>query len=136
MRHLQIASWPEYKGLARVRYDLISFHSAKRKFLLGRDVEFWEKKLELKGDQDQVVHAPIIMVSERALQKAETQSPSQDNSQEIPTLVFEESEMLCLDGQSRIEASKNSILLPGTPGFGIVHIVLDGGSLDIISSKS
>ncbi|OQD78007.1 hypothetical protein PENANT_c099G10063 [Penicillium antarcticum] len=137
MKHLLNAGWPEYKGTARVQYDLISFHSKKRKFLLRRDVEFWEEKLaQLKGDQDQVVYAPIVMVSQEALQKAEKQIPSQYNSQEIPTLVFQEGELLCLDGHSRIEAAKNSILLQGSTGFGIVHIVLDGFSSDLIEFRS
>ncbi|KAJ5742360.1 uncharacterized protein N7511_011546 [Penicillium nucicola] len=132
MRHLQIAGWSEYEGPALVQYDLISFHPEKRKFLLKRDVEIWKKKLEQhEGELDKVVHAPIVMVSKEALQKAETQSCSRDNGQEIPTLIFGKGELLCLDGQSRIKAFKNSNRLRGCTGFGIVHIVLD----DIVGAK-
>jgi hypothetical protein len=129
MGHLQVASWSEYQGCARVKYDLIDIHPEKRKFFLEHDAKWWEERLKHhQGIDDEVADAPIIVVSEEALQAARSQNPS--NSQRPPALVFQKGQMLCLDGQSRIWAAKQSLLGPGTNGFGMVHIVLDSEYLN------
>ncbi|KAJ6125843.1 hypothetical protein N7471_010336 [Penicillium samsonianum] len=126
MCHLQIATWDEYQGCARVKYDLIDIHPEKRKLFLEKDAKWWEEILKNdKGVSDELAHAPIIVVSKDALENARRRSHSPSNHQAPPTLVFRHNEMLCLDGQSRIRAALNSVLGLGTSGFGAVHIVLD-----------
>ena len=126
MGHLQIASWREYQGPARVRYDLIEIHPEKRKFFLEQDAKWWENRLKhVSGPGEQVAHAPIIVVRKKALKKARRRSRHASNNQTPPALFFKKGEMLCLDGQSRIWAARNSPLASGTNGFGLVHIILD-----------
>ena len=126
MVHLQITSWAEYRGCARVKYDLIAIHPEKRKFFLEQDAKWWEERLKhYRGIDDEVAHAPIIVVSKEALQSARRRSQASNNSQNPPALFFQEGQMVCLDGQSRIRAARRSLLGPGTNGLGVVHIVLD-----------
>lgn len=109
-----------------MKYDLIDIHPEKQKFFLEKDAKWWTARLKHhRGIDDAVAHAPIIVVSKEALQSARRRTQTPNNSQNPPTLFFQEGQMVCLDGQSRIRAAKQSLLGPGTSGFGVVHIVLD-----------
>lgn len=136
MGHLQIATWPEYQGCARVKYELIAIHPEKRKFFLEQDAKWWEERLKHhQGIDDEIADAPIIVVSENSLHGARRRSQNPSNSQTPPVLFFQEGQMLCLDGQSRIWAAKKSLLGPGNNGFAVVHIVLDSEYLSHIKCE-
>lgn len=122
---LQIAAWEEYRGCALVRYDLIEIPPEKTKFLLEQDVQWWMRIL--KSDRcrsDQLAHAPIVTVSQAALEDARRDGTS-GNEGGLPSLAFKEHQIVCLDGQSRIRAALGSVFGPGTSRFGPVHIVLN-----------
>lgn len=122
---LQIAAWREYQGCALVRYDLINIHPEKQRFFLEKDVRWWTKILKsVRNHSEQLAYAPIIAVSQDALEDARRDTTPQ-NEGHLPSLTFQDGQLLCLDGQSRIVAALNSILGVGTSRFGPVHIVLD-----------
>lgn len=123
---LEIATWKEYQGPALVKYDRIQIDSAKQKFCLERDVERWKRIF--KSDPsciDKWDNAPIIAVSQEALEDARRIHSTSNDEGQTPWLKFQKRQLLCLDGQSRIRAALSSILGPGTSGFGPVHIVLN-----------
>lgn len=125
MGPLQIANWPEYQGNALVKYDLIEFHPAKSKHFLASDAKRWAEVLQHQGScSNHPEYAPIVAVSEAALQEARSESQRSSDTQTPPVLLFKENEMICLDGQARIKAILGMKSVPGTQTFGIVHIVL------------
>lgn len=130
----EIAAWEEYQGRALVRYDRIQIDSEKQKFCLKRDVEWWKRILESDPTYiDRWDNAPIVAVSQEALEDARRRYSTSSHEGRPPSLAFQKRQLQCLDGQSRIRAALSSILGPGTSGFGPVHIVLNsecGKSLD------
>lgn len=127
MGRLQIAHWPEYQGCAQVDYELIEFHPEKRKFFRSRDAKWWENILKhTRGVGDFLALAPIVMISQSALDDARRRSRCASNDQSPPVLSFRRGEMLCLDGQSRVRAILNSRAGSATNQFELVHLILDG----------
>jgi hypothetical protein len=127
MGHLQIAHWPEYQGYAQVDYELIEFHPEKRKFFRPRDAKWWENILKHNRGLDEFLAlAPIVTVSQTALDDARRRSRGASSDQSLPTLSFRRGEMLCLDGQSRVRAILSSRAGSTTKVFELVHLVLNG----------
>lgn len=125
MGPLQIANWPEYRGNALVKYDLIDFHLTKSKHFLASDAKRWAEVLKHQGScSNHPENAPIVAVSETALQEARSASQRSSDTETPPVLLFKEHEMICLDGQARIRAILGMKSVPGTQTFGVVHIVL------------
>lgn len=126
MGPLYLASWPEYQGSARVRYDLIQFDPTKEKHFLASDARRWGQIWKnLSSPSDELAYAPIVAVSATALQEARRTGQGPRDSQTIPALSFQAGEMMCLDGQSRIKAALDLGWAPGRQRFGVVHLVLD-----------